>query len=506
MSGKADGTAGEREWMLLDLDAKMARRQGMPVRVPLPRAEFEGLADKGLGAEQLRAWIKEFLTESPAGKDGNWRRRNSELVSALEGFVDKAPLWEAAQEAFAANDYEKALKTLKRITTMCPDDHAAKMNYASALASRGEADKALKIYKEIRVTFAGEADFHMNLAQLHTARGDSDQAIEELLSVLESKPDHKGAMDALAQLGVLTSIYENPRDPASLTFVRTDALEAYVAELWGAAPRDVTYYLEQMVYHETERRFALALGAAERALGVSSGPCERAEVGRVTALRELGRLDEALAAARAFAERAPAAVGAHVEVAQCLRKAGKDDEARAAIERALACDPGDQMAIALGLWPEDREDLRKVQEALPGIEKHAQAHPGAAGAWRSLARAKLVVGNDDEAIALFEKAAGLAPDDEDLRSEWWAELARRQGYDAIVRDAERVGDMHKRDWRLRWNEAEAYRGLGRLMEARACYMQLNADEALNVTIRRKAKRAAMELAGAGGEGPAPTAR
>ena len=46
---------------------------------------------------------------------------------------------------------------------------------------------------------------------------------------------------------------------------------------------------------------------------------------------------------------------------------------------------------------------------------------------------------------------------------------------------------------LRWNEAEAYSGLGKQMEARACFTALNFDESLHVDIRRRAKRAANGL-------------
>src|SRR5690606_26899154 len=110
---------------------------------------------------------------------------------------------------------------------------------------------------------------------------------------------------------------------------------------------------------------------------------------------------------------------------------------------------------------------------------------------------------DEEALELFEKAVALAPDDEDLRSEWWAELAAKTQYQRIVDDAGKLGDIGSRDWRLRWNEAEAYRGLGRMMEARGCYTQINMDESLHVDIRKRAKRAAMELGTGAAEGGAP---
>ncbi len=493
-----------QEWVMIGLDEKMAQRQGMPFRVPVPKEKFEGLADDGLTGDKLREWIKDFLTNSELAKDGNWRRRNSSLVSQLEGFVDKTPLWEKAQALFAKGEFDTALKTLKRITVMCPDDHAAKMNYGSALANQGQYDKAFKQLKQLRESFDGDPDYHVNIAQIHVMRGDQDAAIEQLLKALEAKPDCLPAMSALEKLGLLVSIYEDPRDAASMLYVRADSVLEYLQEQWSSEERDADYYLEQMGYHESQRRYHVAFEAAERAIAASGDSInERAEQGKISSLRSMGKSAEALAAARGYAERAPESAAAQVELASTLQKVGKTDEASAVIDKALELDPGDQMALVLKFWPEDRGDLMAVQEAMPGLKAWADSHSEVPGALRSLARAKLVTDNAEEALGLLSKAVDLSPDDDDLRSEWWAELALRQMHEAVIEDSKRIENMGERDWRLRWNEAEGYRGLGKIMEARACYMQINADKSLHVDIRKRAKRAAMDLgAPAGGDPPA----
>jgi tetratricopeptide (TPR) repeat protein len=490
----------EQEWMLLPLDEKLARRQGMPLHVPVPKDKFEGLADDGLTGEKILAWTKDFMENAPVAKDGNWRRRNSHIVSGLEGYVDKQPLWDKAQKLFAENDYDKALKTLRRVTVMCPDDHAAMMNYANALANQGDYPKAHKTLKRIKATFEGEADYHVTVAQVHVALGDNDAAIEQLVIALEHQPDNRTAMDALAKLGLLAAIYENPRDATSLTYVRSDAVLDYLKERWDSEERDADYYVEQLGYHEGDLRYAVVLEAAERAI-VAAGDevLARAEIGKINALRELGQSDDALTAAQAYVAKAPTSAAAHVELAGCLSKLGKVDEAAAATDKALEHDPGDQAALVAKFWPDDRDNMMEVQEAVPALEAYAKEHAEVAGAWRSLARAKLVVRNDDEALDYLAKAVAMAPEDEDLRSEWWGELASKTRYDEVIADSEKLGNMQDRDWRLRWNEAEAYRGLSRLMEARGCYMQINMDDKLHVDIRKRAKRAAMEM-GTGGDG------
>ena len=492
------------DWVLISLEEKMSRRQGIPARLPVPKKEFEAMAEKGLSIEGARRWIKDFLTNSEAGKSGEWRKKNSLMVSSLEGFLDKAPLWERVQKAFAENDYEKAISSVKRIITMDPDDHMAKLNLASALANKGEHKEALKAFKAIRKTFEGDADFHVAVAHVHIALQDRDEGINEMVLALEAQPDCQTALDALTKLGVLSAIYENPRDAASLTYVRSDSVLEYMTGLWDEGSHDVDFFLEQLAYHERERRSHVALAAAERAIaraveGGTPAQIERAEVARIAAMRALGRNEDAMTAAKTFLEKTPGAAGARVELARCYTQAGMSAEASAEIERALEADPGDQAALVSRFWPTDVNDIQQVNDAIPALAAFAEAHAASPGVWRSLARATLTAGRIDEAIELFGKAVSLAPADDDLRAELWAELGKQQRYGDILKDAGKLEDMGKRDWKLRWNEAEAYAGLEKKVEARAVFSSINYDESLHVDIRKRAKRAVKAIdEGSGG--------
>ncbi|WP_437580438.1 tetratricopeptide repeat protein [Sorangium sp. So ce887] len=481
------------DWVLIGLDENMARRQGIPARMPVPRGEFEGLADKGLSIDAARKWIKDFLTNSEPGKSGVWRKQNSTLVSQFEAFLDKTPVWERAQKAFGERDYEKAISALKRIVTMDPDDHAARLNLASAQANMGDHPAALKSFQAIRKTFQGDADYHVAVGQVHLAMQKKDAALDEMVLALEAKPDCQPALDAMVQLGVLVPIYENPRDAASLVYVRSDAVLDYLTGQWDAAPRDSAFYLEQLAYHERELRHDVALAAADRAVaGAGEGEgerVERAHLARIAALRSLGRIDEALAAAEALVKTAPSSSGAWVELAKCLSQSGRGEEVPAAIERALESDPGDLAALSLRFWPSDAADIQKVNAAIPALATFVAAHPDSAGARRSLARAELVAGRIDDALAGFAAAVALAPGDDDLRAEYWSELGKQQRYQEIIADAGKLSDLSKRDWKLRWNEAEAYAALGKNIEARAAFSAINFDESLHVDVRRRAKRA-----------------
>ncbi|MBX3200779.1 MAG: tetratricopeptide repeat protein, partial [Labilithrix sp.] len=256
------------EWMLISLDDKLARRQGVPTRVPVPRAEMDGLASGGMGIDAMRRWAGQFIASAP--KDTGWRTENAALLTSLEAFIGKTELWTKAQQAFAANDYKKAISTLKMIAAVDPSDHAAKMNLGNALANTGDHAGALKHFDAVRETFGGDADYHVSVGQLRLSLGEPQKAADEMALALEANPECKPAMDALVKLGVLVAIYEDPRDAASLTYVRSDRVLEALADEWGREGRTAAYFLEQLAYHEAEGRHDVVLGAADCAL--AAGP------------------------------------------------------------------------------------------------------------------------------------------------------------------------------------------------------------------------------------------
>jgi len=484
------------DWLLIGLDEKLAKKQGVPARIPVPKGEFESLADKGMTVDQMRGWVSKFITTSPAMHNANWRTQNAALARSFEVFVAKKDGWAKAQDAFGKNDFKTAIGALRMISNIDPNDHCAKLNLASALSSSGDHPAAIAMLDGITDTWADDPEFHVTRANVLLALQRRDDAIGALADALERDPSHKQALDTLKALGVLSAIYEDPRDASSLTYVRTDKVLEHLESVWASAPRDLDYYLQQVAYHQMERRPAVALAAAEKAIALagSGEPDPRAVSARITALRELKRIDEATAAARAVLAKSPSGA-AHLDLARCLLAGDKNEEANAELDLAIAADPGDLMALDLRWWPAERHDLEQLQAAIPKLEAHAEAHATNAGAWRMVARARLAIADTERAMALFEKAVALAPGDDDLRAEWWAELVRHGKPDAVIADAAKLGDMRTHDWKARWNYAEAFAAAGRKMEAQAVFAAINHDDSLHVDVRKRAKRAATSVAG-----------
>lgn len=478
------------EWMVISLEEKMARRHGTPTQVPVPKAELDTLAEKGLQIEQARRWVSEFLSKAPS----SFRIENGALAAKWDIFLAKAQNWQRAEKAFAAAKWDDAIAALGMVARIDKDDHAAKLNLAMAHANARQPDKALQRLEEIAATYEGDPDYHITRGQILATLGRKDDAVGQFVLALEAKPDCKPALDAMVKLGVLVTVYDDPKDARSLSYVRADSVVEYFASVWDAAERARDYYLEQLAYHEGDGRWAVALAAADRALALDA-TCERAALARVVALRALGRVDEATAAADSWLASHPQSAPAHVEVAACRAAAGDRDAARAMVDKALELDPGDAHALHMRFWPDKRDDIAQVAACIPALEEFVAAHASVVGAQRSLARAYLAAGRTDDAVKTFAHAVTLAPDDDDLRGELWAELGRLRRFDEVLADAAKLGDMKTRGWLLRWSEAEAYAGLGRKVEAQGAFTAINLDESLSVEVRKRAKRAVQSLLG-----------
>ena len=240
-------------WVLIGLDEKLAKKQGVPPRVPVPKADFESIADKGLGIDQVRKWVTAFMA-TPGAQNSKWRVENASLVKAYDAFLAKGGSWQKAQEAFAKNDMKGAIGALKLVCNLDPNDHAARLNLASALANNTEFPAALKLFEAIKDTYADDADYHVALGHVHLAMANKDLAVGEMVLALEASPGCAPALEALKQLGVLIPVYENPRDATSLTYVRADSVVEYLETVWDAEPRDLAYFLEQIAYHRLAQR------------------------------------------------------------------------------------------------------------------------------------------------------------------------------------------------------------------------------------------------------------
>ena len=85
-----------QEWVFINFDDQVAKQKGLPPQVPVPKDQFEKLAETGLPTKLARQWCSDFLNNSEIGKNGAWRKKNRNEVVAMEFFIDMGPFWDKA--------------------------------------------------------------------------------------------------------------------------------------------------------------------------------------------------------------------------------------------------------------------------------------------------------------------------------------------------------------------------------------------------------------------------
>jgi predicted O-linked N-acetylglucosamine transferase (SPINDLY family) len=137
------------------------------------------------------------------------------------------------------------------------------------------------------------------------------------------------------------------------------------------------------------------------------------------ALNDQGQFEAGLESSRRAAELIPDFLGAHVNCAAALMGLERFAEAEAPLRRAVELAPDK---------PEAHRDLGEIlahidrlDEAVVSCQRALDLDPAYAQAHRNLGNVLKKQKKLGEAIACFERAVALAPDDADTRSSWFSE-------------------------------------------------------------------------------------
>lgn len=133
---------------------------------------------------------------------------------------------------------------------------------------------------------------------------------------------------------------------------------------------------------------------------------------RVAFLLDLGRHDEALAAAGRLLASSPGDPDLHVLLGRALDALGRDEEALAAAERALALRPADEDALLLRAYA--LVDLDRVPEAEGTLRLLLRGDPAHVPAHLALTLCLLVQQRVHDAWEAVTHLRTLAPDDADV--------------------------------------------------------------------------------------------
>ncbi len=186
------------------------------------------------------------------------------------------------------------------------------------------------------------------------------------------------------------------------------------------------------------------------------------------ALKDQGKLDDAMACYRRALELDPKLAAAHNNLGIALKHQGKLDEAIACYHKATELDP--KLAVAHYNLGGILKDQGELDDAIACFRKVIKLDPNHAGAYSNLGLALSDKGDVSDAIAPLQKAIDLCPNDVGLRMNMSYVLIK----DTPLRDFPRAREHAQRGTQLApenpgiWeNLGEAQYGCGQFVEAAA---------------------------------------
>ncbi|MEN9934995.1 MAG: hypothetical protein RLZZ387_1574 [Chloroflexota bacterium] len=352
-----------------------------------------------------------------------------EALLHLRRAADRAPTradlqFDAAIVAEALGRHEEALTRYDRAATLAPN-HPEYARAAAALYEQaGDARRARSLLAAaLRFAPYDPATLHQ-VGQLHSRAGQWVRAVAALARATKAapSPQHEGALGvALLEAGRVDeatevfwrSLQAQPDDAllqhhySRALAARGDLERAYRAARDAAQSAPGNSALQQ-----NAGRLALGLGRWNEALELldRAVALDSAEVtshlGRAEALLALGQPEVALGAARSAldlaADSGPAALSAGIALAHL----GRDDEARAMLDRAAAnhAPPEPTLAALRDVCSRSGDGAAALSYARRAVE----LAPDSAQGLVRLGELLLEAGSNDEARSVFERVLEMA--------------------------------------------------------------------------------------------------
>jgi tetratricopeptide (TPR) repeat protein len=217
-----------------------------------------------------------------------------------------------------------------------------------------------------------------------------------------------------------------------------------------------------------------AVDAYGRALAINAAH-GATRLARAEAHRRAGRAGDARADYEAALAADPDDAGAHIRLASLLREQGRLDDALDAAREALRRAPDPRVSVELGMiyLAQGRDDLAALV-----LEKAIAADAKLPAAWNALALVSLARGKDQEAFERFDHATSLDPQFRDARFNKAAVLLDAGDYAAARAELEAVVRQAPGDLGAAVALGVAERGLGKYDRARTLWDRVVRDAPL----------------------------
>ncbi|MCC7207148.1 MAG: tetratricopeptide repeat protein [Anaerolineae bacterium] len=374
-------------------------------------------------------WLRLGLAYAELGRD-------TEAIEAFDRALGLdhayAPALSGKAEALVRlGRHAEAAACLEAAWAAAPDQRGYAFRLAEARARVGDAAGGLAVLQALAERAPDDAPVWVRLGRAHHAARQFDSALAAFESVLSHDPDHGGALNgkglALVALGRPAEALETLERAVKIAPERGWTWYN-LAEAWGALGRhdDALTALDECLAREPERveawarrgqvlrrlgRYPEALDAFERALRLDPAHAYALN-GRGLVLDRLRRRDEAIASLEAAVELAPHVVWYRRNLIDPLLAGGQREYALQVCDEALDLVRDDVRQTAEFLAQRGRilRHMNRHEEAIAAYDAALACDPDAADVWAGRGMACAALGRRGEALAAFEKAAQLEPE------------------------------------------------------------------------------------------------
>lgn len=388
-----------------------------------------------------------------------------------------------AEASYAANDFSGAKVYLVSALKDMPGDPALLTLLARTQIAMGDGDGALAALEQIAEAKRSPADHLALVAEAELLRGRFNEA---LVALGQPKTANSARIAALAQLGL------KDLDAAKATIAAGEKLPGSKAGLFAALaqielgegkvaaaqatarralaedPESIDALLASGRTHQAANDLPATLAAFEKAAQLYPQNFAAA-LGRVAALGDMGRTDQARAGIEDLAKRAPKSIEVIHMRAQLALREGKWEDAREILqgnEAAVRDNPSMQVTYATALLR-----VGQVSQARAWLEPLVEDFPYLREPRTLLAEAQLGSGDPKAALRTI-RALAERPDARPTELAVAAKAAKAAGDPAAERFAQREtratpewigGELAKADTALRnqqWKQAvESYEAI-----------------------------------------------
>ncbi len=410
---------GNLDGLVRDIEARSTGTSRLAGLLAL--ASIERLGGRFDAAEQRY----QSLLEDPAGaQDPTTRLRLADMLRGLGRHADALPHLRAAWErreggsgrralrrdeqtelarslmdtSLAQNDVDGAREAHRRLVALTPGSAAVRRELADALVARQRHAEAVTELEGVARALAGDnrvlPPVLRDLGRAQLRAGQTEAAERTLRRALSL---------AGSDAGVRRELY----DELTEVFARTQRLDVWVAELTrgGANTYERAMLLGRLL--ADQGRADAADSAYQRAIALRPQEVD-AHLARIQLLAQSGQMEALLAARRRLVAAAPRNPVYVIDLADELVRAGRRDEALAALTAASARVGGDsemheRLALAFARLGEPARALRETEL----VARNDPNDPAALEAW---GERLLEAGERDRALAVWARIRTAARD------------------------------------------------------------------------------------------------